>query len=155
MGHISPVMTPSARGRPTRLPQSVSPWYPDSSLDYDYDYGYRPQPRYEPPVFIEEPPELPPPPQRVVELSHELPAVLVLDFPAAAEVWVNGVKGDAKPDREWTLTSPPVKLYEEFTFKVKARWKSGGKTYETERSVTVPNGKRSRVLVVGGTEVEE
>ena len=37
----------------------------------------------------------------------------------------------------------------------KARWKSGEKTYEAERSITVPGGKRSRALVVSGTEIKE
>jgi uncharacterized protein (TIGR03000 family) len=138
-----------------RTPTYSPNYYCYPTYDSNYDHGYRPQPRYEPPVFIEDPPELPLTPQRIVELSHEFPATLVMEFPAAAEVWVNGEKGDAKPDREWTLTSPPIKLYEEFTFKVRARWQAGGKTYEAERSVTVPNGTRSRALVVSGTEVKE
>jgi uncharacterized protein (TIGR03000 family) len=147
-------VVPSRPGR-GGFPRTPAYRYPAYDPNCDCNSGYRPQPRYEPPVFIEDSSELPAPLQRVVELSHELPATLVMEFPAAAEVWVDGVKSDAKPDREWTLTSPPIKRDEKFTFQVRARWTAGGKTYEVERSVTVPNGKRSRALVVGGTEVKE
>jgi uncharacterized protein (TIGR03000 family) len=91
----------------------------------------------------------------VVELSGEAPAVLVLQFPAEAEVWVSGKKGSGEPQVEWTLTSPPIQTGSDYTFDVKARWKAGGKTYEYSRVVTVAAGNRSRSLVFLGTEVKE
>jgi uncharacterized protein (TIGR03000 family) len=158
MGPISPVMPPLRPGGiPVRpgFPFPPFPGFPGGGFfPYWYGYGYGYQ---QPPTVVVVPTPTGPaaPPERVVIPGNEFPAVLVLEFPAVAEVWINGEKGDAKPDREWTLTSPVLKPGEEFTFKVKARWKSGNKTYEAERSVTVPGGKRSRVLVVGGTEIKE
>ncbi len=120
---------------------------------YGYPYGYSyPVPV---PVPVDVPVQIGPPEPPPITLSNEFPAVLVLEFPAPAEVWVNGDKGSGDPITEWTLTSPVLKAGGEFTFDVKARWKSGGKTFEYTRSVTVAGGKRSRALVVTGTEVKE
>ena len=93
--------------------------------------------------------------ERVVAISNEFPAVLVLEFPAAAEVWVNGKKAEGEATNEWTLTSAVLPAGGEYKFEVKGRWKAGGKTYEAERSVVVAGGKRSRAIVVAGTEVRE
>ena len=157
MGPISPVPQPLRPGFPHRpgFPFPPFPGFPGGGyFPYWYGYGYQ-----QPPTVVVVPvptPVAPPePPERVVILGNEFPATLVMEFPAPAEVWVNGEKSDAKPDREWTLTSPVLKPGEEFTFKVKARWKSSEKTYEAERSITVPGGKRSRALVVSGTEIKE
>jgi uncharacterized protein (TIGR03000 family) len=95
------------------------------------------------------------PPEPAVELSGEVPAVLVLQFPAAAEVWVNGKKGPDDPQSEWTLTSPPIQTGTEYTFDVKARWESNGTTYEHEKTVTVAAGNRSRSLVLSGTAIKQ
>jgi uncharacterized protein (TIGR03000 family) len=123
-----------------------------------YGYGYT----YVPPVAVVEVPVVPVvvTPQRParpalapVELSNEFPATLVMQFPSDAEVWVDGKKQKGDADTEWTLTSPVLKAGGEYTFDVKGRWKSGGKTYEAQRSVTVAGGERKRVLVVSGTEV--
>ncbi len=113
-------------------------------------YGYTelvPAPQ---PVAVERPR----PPERAITLANEFPATLSLQFPAAAEVWLNGkaVKGEASEDR--VLTSPVLKPGERFTFEVKARWKTGGKEYESVRTVTLGPGDRSRLLVVSGTEVK-
>jgi uncharacterized protein (TIGR03000 family) len=103
------------------------------------------------PVIVQgAPPSVPP-----VAISGEAPAVLTLEFPAAAEVWVAGKKGPGEPATEWTLTSPVLKTGTEFTFDVKAQWKAGGKTFEYARTVTVAAGDRSRALVVSGTEIKE
>lgn len=85
--------------------------------------------------------------------TREYPATLALQFTHAAEVWVNGRKlaGDAAD--EWTVRSPALRPGDSHTFDVKARWKSGGKTYEATRTVTVSAGDRSRLIVVSGTEV--
>jgi uncharacterized protein (TIGR03000 family) len=123
---------------------------------YGYGYGYGSNPTVVVPVpypvYIG-PPE--PPPQPPIMLSNEFPATLVLEFPAAAEVWVHGQKGVGEPTTEWTLTSPVLKAGGEYTFEVKARWKVGGKSFEADRSVTVAGGKRTRAIVVAGTEVKE
>jgi uncharacterized protein (TIGR03000 family) len=121
---------------------------------YDYGYGYG-MPLYAAPVQFAAPAFVEPAPERTIALANEFPATLVMEFPAPAEVWVNGKKGDGEPNTEWTLTSPVLKAGGEFTFEVKARWASGGKTFEYTRSVTVAGGQRSRALVVSGTEIKE
>ena len=111
-------------------------------------YGYAP---------LAPPPQAPAPEPRrepTVVLANEFPATLVLQFPAAADVWLNGqpVKGRAADER--TLTSPVLKQGQRFTFEVKARWTRGGKTYESEQAVTLGPADRSRLFVVSGTEVK-
>ena len=88
-----------------------------------------------------------------VAASGEATASLVVQFPAAAEVWVDGKKVEGGRSAEWTLTSPVLTPGEAHTFDVKGRWRIGGKTFETERLVTVPGGERSRSIVVSGTEI--
>jgi uncharacterized protein (TIGR03000 family) len=121
---------------------------------YGYGYGNVPYTVEVPvpiPVIVQGEPPTPPP----VALSGEAAAVLTLEFPAAAEIWVEGKKGAGEPSTEWTLTSPAQKAGTPFTFDVKARWKAGGKTFEYTRTVTVSAGDRSRALVVSGTEIKE
>jgi uncharacterized protein (TIGR03000 family) len=122
---------------------------------YGY-YGYAPSASFNfgPPIYENPPMEIRPP-VGALAIGDQFPATLVLEFPAPAEVWVDGQKGEGKPTTEWTLTSPLIRTGTDFTFKVKARWKAGGKTYEYERNVTVASGNRSRALVVAGTEVKE
>jgi uncharacterized protein (TIGR03000 family) len=123
-------------------------WFPFYGYDAPYSYPY--PMTVEVPVFV---PVLPPTPS--ITLSGESPATLVLEFPAAAEVWVNGKKGEGDAQTEWTLTSPELPNRTEYTFNVKARWKVNGKTFEYERSVMVAAGNRSKALVVSGTEIKE
>jgi uncharacterized protein (TIGR03000 family) len=85
--------------------------------------------------------------------TREFPATLALQFTYATEVWVNGKKLDGDAADEWTVSSPALKPGESYTFQIKARWKTGGKTYEATRSVTLSAGDRSRLIVVSGTEV--
>jgi hypothetical protein len=108
-------------------------------------------------------------------VSGESVATLVVEFPAAAEIWVGGHKrdrvavgpiipdgvlllsgiGGQKRDEaatEWTLTSPTLKPGESHTFEVRGQWKAGGKAFEATRSLTVKAGDRNRVIVVSGTE---
>jgi uncharacterized protein (TIGR03000 family) len=131
---------------------SYGPYAPFSGFGYTYT----------PPLTVVEVPVVPVvvTPQRParpslvpVELSNEFPATLVMQFPADAQVWLDGKKQTGDAATEWTLTSPVLKAGAEHTFDVKARWKSGGKTYEATRSVAVPGGERKRVFVVSGTEV--
>jgi uncharacterized protein (TIGR03000 family) len=162
MGPISPVMPPlnpvpgapaMGRFRPIR-PIVPFPWFPGGVLPY-YGYGY-PQPQIvivpTPVPFVQ---GTQAPPERTVIPGNEFPATLVLEFPADVELWINGEKADEKPTNEWTLTSPVLKLGESYTFKVKAQWKAGGKTYQAERTITVPSGERSRAIVVSGTAIKE
>jgi uncharacterized protein (TIGR03000 family) len=118
---------------------------------YDYpDYGYR----YVPGV-LDSPPGVPvAPTDPGVALANEFPAKLTVQFPAAAEVWLNGKKTDGKGE-EQVLTSPVLRPGQTFTFEVKARWQVGGKTYEANRTVTLAPGDKSRLFVVSGTEVKE
>jgi uncharacterized protein (TIGR03000 family) len=87
--------------------------------------------------------------------SNQTRATLVLQFPATAEIWVDGKKGDGERATEWTLTSPAMETGAAHTFEVKGRWKAGGKTFETSRSVTVSAGDRNRLVVISGTEIKE
>lgn len=82
-------------------------------------------------------------------------ATLVLQFPAAAEIWVGGKKAGGDPAAEWTLTSPALQTGGSHTFEVKGQWKAGGKTFEYQRSVTVAAGDRSQSQVISGTEVKQ
>lgn len=113
-----------------------------------YDYGYY---NAAPRVVEVAPPVRPEP---TVVLANEFPATLTLQFPAAAEVWLNGsaVPGEAAEER--VLTSRVLRPGEHFAFDVKARWTAGGKTYESLRTITLGAGDRSRLLVVSGTEVK-
>jgi uncharacterized protein (TIGR03000 family) len=118
---------------------------------YGYGYGYD----YYPPTIPEPAPGLPLPRMEPgVALANEFPATLTLQFPGDAEVWLNGRRTEGKGE-EHVLTSPVLAPGQTFTFDVKARWKSGGKTYETSRGVTLKPGDRSRLLVVSGEQVKE
>ena len=94
-----------------------------------------------------------PPAVPAVVPTRDFPATLALQFPNAAEVWLNGKKlgGDASEER--VLRSPVLAPGEQYTFAVKARWTTGGKTYVATRTVTLTAGDRSRLLVVSGVEV--
>jgi uncharacterized protein (TIGR03000 family) len=118
--------------------------------------GYGPGFNLVPTVVVEAAPRAAPaaPPARTVVLENEFPATLTVQFPAPAEVWLNGaaVKGEAAEER--VLTSPVLRPGDRFAFDLKARWSIGGKTYEAVRAVTLGPGDRSRLLVVSGTEVK-
>jgi uncharacterized protein (TIGR03000 family) len=90
-----------------------------------------------------------------VELSGESTSVLTLTFPAPAEIWVNDKKGPGEANDEWTLTSPPIAVGSDYTFKIKAHWKVDGKTFEYEKTIAVAAGNRSRSLVLSGSEVKQ
>lgn len=120
-------------------------------------YGYA-APIYSFPVPVEVPvPVFVPvqPPEPPLPISGEAVATLVLQFPASAEVWLNGKKSDEPPGDLWTLTSPSLPTGAEYTFVVKARWSLNGKTYEYDRTVAVAAGNRSRATVLSGTEIKE
>lgn len=129
------------------------PYYGYGFGGYGYGYGmpYRSTtvnvyPAYYVPVGPAEPD---------IQLSGLANATLVLQFPADAEVWLDGKKGDGEPQTEWTLTSPALPTGKDYLFDVKARWKKNGKTYEYDKTVAVAAGHRSRSLVLSGTEIKE
>lgn len=129
-------------------------WFPYYGYGYGgYGYGYgmpsntvNVYPTYYVPIG---------PPEPDVQLSGMANATLVLQFPTAAEVWLNGKRGEGEPQTEWTLTSPALPKGQDYTFDVKARWKLNGKTYEYEKTVAVAAGNRSRSLILSGTQVKE
>lgn len=143
--------------RPHRHP--LHPGYPFYGISPGFGgwsqfYGY--------PVEIPVPIEVPvpvyapvSPPDPPVELSGEMPAILVLEFPAPAEVWVNGKKGVGDAQTEWTLTSPPVVVGTEYLFSVKAKWTANGRTFEYKKTVPGAAGGRTRSLVLSGIEIKE
>ena len=77
-------------------------WFPYYGYGYGgYGYGYgttsntvNVYPTYYVPVGPSEPD---------VQLSGLANATLILQFPADAEVWLNGKKGEGEPQTEWTL----------------------------------------------------
>ena len=87
-------------------------------------------------------------------VDPEMVAELTIEFPADAEITVNGeaVAGTA-PAR--TLTSPPLRGGMAQTFAVKARWTKDGQKYEWERTVTLGPGERSRISVARGFLVSD
>ncbi|MBA4062152.1 MAG: hypothetical protein C0501_00275 [Isosphaera sp.] len=130
-------------------------YYPN----YRYGFGY-PTTLYAYPVPVpvvvpvpEPVPARPRSSEPLVPLANEFPAVVTLEFPGPAEVWLNDKKQPGEPTAEWRFTSPAIPAGSEYTFEVKARWKSGGKTYEYVRSVPAVGGQQKGVLVVSGTEV--
>ncbi|MBN9121624.1 MAG: TIGR03000 domain-containing protein [Planctomycetes bacterium] len=109
-----------------------------------------------PPVGVAQSVEPQPPDQTTtIALAKEFPATLTVQFPGTAEVWLDGKKVEGTASEERVLKSPVLKEGEKYTFAVKGRWTTGGKTYEAKRSVTLSAGDRSRLLVVSGEEVKE
>lgn len=94
-------------------------------------------------------------PQRGVELSNDYPASLTLEFPAAAKVWLDGKEVTGGAGKERVLISPVLKPGQRYTFKVRAEWDAGGKTYGYTREATLGSGDRSRLLVVSGSSVAD
>jgi hypothetical protein len=86
--------------------------------------------------------------------AAEIPAVLKVQFPAPADVWVNGAKLDGPATAERDIPSAPIKLGSEYTFAIKARWTLSGTNYEVERTSTVPAGGSKKLIVVSGTPVK-
>lgn len=85
--------------------------------------------------------------------SGQTKATIVVQFPAAAEVWLDGKKSEGNQATEWTLTSQALDAGKSHTFEVKGKWKVGEKTYESTQSLTVAAGDRNRSIILSGTEV--
>lgn len=140
--------------RPNVFAPVVLPWgwgYPYSPFGYGFGAPFIvPQP-----VVTVEQPVAPSRPEPTIVLANQFPATLTLQFPAAAEVWLDGEKVEGAASDERVLTSPVLRAGQSYAFDVKARWKNNGKTYETTRRVSVGSGDRSRLLIVSGEEVRE
>jgi uncharacterized protein (TIGR03000 family) len=61
-----------------------------------------------------------------------------------AEVWFQGVK-TSQTGTERLYESPPLKPGSEYTYQIRARWRSGDSYTEQTRSVTVHAGHNLRV----------
>lgn len=117
-------------------------------------YYVAPQPAYTPATGGVYLPPVPADPPTATALSGELPATLVVQFPAAARVWLDGVEVPGDADPSWTFTSRDLKPGQTATFKVRGRWEADGKTFEAVREVPLGPGARSRLVVVSGNEVQ-
>jgi uncharacterized protein (TIGR03000 family) len=117
-------------------------------------YYVTPQPSYVPPAGGVYLPPVPADPPTATALSGELPATLIVQFPAAARVWLDGVEVPGDADASWTFTSKDLKPGESATFRVRGRWEADGKTFEAVRDVPLGPGARSRLVVVSGNEVQ-
>jgi hypothetical protein len=79
-------------------------------------------------------------------------AKLVIEFPFAGRVWVNGleVAGEAKLQR--MLIVPATTKPQDYL--VTAVWETGGKTYTSMRTVTLSAETSQRWIIVSGAEVK-
>ncbi len=94
-------------------------------------------------------------PSGATAVSGVLPAKLVVEYPAAAKVWLNGVEVPGDADTTWTFTSRDLRPGETATFRVRGRWSAGGKTFEAERDIPLGPGAQSRLTVILGRELRE
>ena len=126
---------------------------------YGYGYCVFPDPLFPPPqavVLLPAPVVVTPlNPDRADEAAARAaataPASLSLEFPAPAEVWLNGEK---QPADARTLTSPPLRIGDAFTFRVRARWVEASTAYEAEQTSTVRAGERGKLTVYAGKPVK-
>lgn len=126
-----------------------------------YGYGWNLPPA--PPVVVA--PPAPPPPlptttnptavrDNMILAKAEVPATLILQLPAPADVWLDGEKVGGPPAATRELASPPLRLGTEYTFRVKARWTLSGTDYEVERTSAIPAGSSKKLIVVSGRPVK-
>ncbi len=95
-----------------------------------------------------------PAPSAAAPVAALVPARLTVEFPAPAEVWVDGQKQSGE-NAAWTFTSSPLGASSSHTFDVKATWAVDGKKYEWSREVTVAAGESGRVTVSRGFPVKD
>jgi uncharacterized protein (TIGR03000 family) len=115
-----------------------SPWvYPYDWSSYPYrGYAFPPRTRF----FSTVPPslEVPVPP------GDPQPALVNVEVPPNAEVWIDGAPTtQAGPTR--AFQSPPLAAGKTYHYVVRARWKEGGGPVEQVRVVDVQGGQQSRV----------
>ncbi|MBM3981829.1 MAG: hypothetical protein FJ304_16450 [Planctomycetes bacterium] len=143
----------------TVQPSFVFPPLLPNVWDFGYGYGFV-YPSYAPPYYyvVPQPPQVVEVPARPSEprvvLAQEFPATLIVQFPVPAEVWLDGAKLGGDPADERVLTSPILKPGARHTFNVKARWTTGGKTYEATRTLALGPGDKSRLFILSGDEVK-
>ncbi len=144
----------------------IGGYYPSYGLAAGFAYGYPYGIGYSPYLSPFTPPSdgsanvAPPPllptgsgPVTNIRLSG-LPTTLTLEFPAAADVWLNGTRVDGSAAATRELTSPTVEPGTPYVFDVRAEWTADGKTYGYDRKVTVAGGERAKVTVLAGTPLK-
>lgn len=72
-------------------------------------------------------------------------AVLALQVPADAKIWVQG-EATKQSGEVRTFVSPPLVPGRVYTYSVKAQWSANGKPIEQSQTVTVKAGNRSQLL---------
>jgi len=72
-------------------------------------------------------------------------AVLALQVPADAKIWVQG-EATKQDGAVRTFVSPPLEPGKTYTYAVKAQWTENGKPVEQSQNVTVRAGNRSQLL---------
>jgi len=130
--------------------QTYNPW-----VGYRYVYGGVLPSLPVVPVMPAQPTVATRRPAPVVLLDEVFPAKLSLQFPADADVWLNGKKASKSPSKDQEFTSPALRADQTYTFNVKARWTTSGKTYEATRIIAVKPGEHSRLMILSGQEVRE
>lgn len=161
---MTPLLLALALAAPPKSDLVAAPPRPPVFVPYPVFYppfwggGFGPfAPVYYPPQVVVLPQPvvvLPPAPARVEDADRaaaQVPAALTLELPAAADVWLDGVKQSADTR---TLSSAPLRIGESFTFRVRARWTESGTTYEAEAKSTVRAGERGKLTVYAGTPVK-
>ncbi len=122
-------------------------------------FGFYPDPLFmRPVVAVVMPPPTPiapPNPDRADEAAARAaaaaPATLSLEFPAPAEVWLDGLQQSSDVR---SVASPALRIGESYTFRIRARWIEAGTTYETEQTSTVKAGERGKLAVYAGKAVK-
>lgn len=84
-------------------------------------------------------------PAGAVNVAGESPAWVTVTLPSAdAEVWFQGAK-TSQTGTQRLYESPPLKTGTEYTYQIRARWRSGSMDVEQTRSVAVRAGEHPRV----------
>jgi uncharacterized protein (TIGR03000 family) len=111
-----------------------------------YPYGYHP-PRHEP-CMIADPYEV----SVVAQPQDPHVALLNVSVPADAEVWLQG-NPTKQGGAQRVFQSPPLKDGQEYTYEIRARWKSEGHNVEVMKLLSIRAGDHLAVrLDAGATE---
>ncbi len=109
--------------------------YSPSNININYNLNF-PQPYIPPRNFAPAPP---------VPNDHPASALLTLQAPNGAEVWLNGEKVEGSANR--TFESPILRRDEPYTFDLRVTWREQGKTVEEKRTLTMKAGEHQSLQV--------